>query len=75
MAVEFPAPSQAAQVGGSVAPRQGQDGLRIERYFCPEGVDPFEQVTWARRTASIKDDRGKVIFRQDDVEVPDGWSQ
>ena len=75
MAVEFPAPSQANQVDGAVAPRRGQDGLRIERYFCPEGVDPFEQVTWERRTASIKDDRGKVIFRQDDVEVPAGWSQ
>jgi len=75
MAVEFSAPDQGSQVGGSVAPRQGQDGLRVERYFCPEGVDPFEQVAWERRTAVIKDDRGEVIFHQDDVEVPADWSQ
>ncbi|KPK83852.1 MAG: Vitamin B12-dependent ribonucleotide reductase, partial [Phycisphaerae bacterium SM23_33] len=54
---------------------QGQDGLRVERYFCPEEANPFEQVTWEKRTAVIKGDKGEVIFEQQDVEVPSTWSQ
>ena len=57
------------------ASRDAERGIRIERYFCPEGVDPFEQVEWERRSATIKDDKGNVIFHQEDVEVPAQWSQ
>ncbi|GAB4248280.1 MAG: vitamin B12-dependent ribonucleotide reductase [Candidatus Methylacidiphilales bacterium] len=32
-------------------------------------------MVWERRTAEITDDGGKVIFRQENVEVPKGWSQ
>jgi ribonucleoside-diphosphate reductase alpha chain len=46
----------------------------IERVFSAPGVDPFEQVKWEKRTAAITDDRGKIIFNQENVEVPDFWS-
>ena len=49
-------------------------GLRFERIFSNPSVQPFEQVEWERRTAEITDDSGKVIFKQDDVEVPRSWS-
>lgn len=55
--------------------RDAPDGLVIERHFCPEGVNPFDQVTWRKRSATIKDENGEVIFRQDDVKVPEQWSQ
>jgi ribonucleoside-diphosphate reductase alpha chain len=32
-------------------------------------------VEWERRLAEITDDAGKVVFKQDNVEVPKGWSQ
>jgi len=32
-------------------------------------------VEWERRTASITDDKGKVMFEQEGVEVPKDWSQ
>ncbi|MHC4716967.1 MAG: vitamin B12-dependent ribonucleotide reductase, partial [Planctomycetota bacterium] len=70
MVVEFSTPDQ-----GRRAKRQGQDGLRVERFFCPPGANPFDQITWEKRTASIRDDQGNVIFQQDDVEVPSTWSQ
>jgi len=70
MAVEFSAHDQ-----GRRAERRGQDGLCVERSFCQAGRDPFDQVTWDKRTAVIKDEKGKVIFQQDEVEVPSGWSQ
>ncbi|MCF7837173.1 MAG: vitamin B12-dependent ribonucleotide reductase [Candidatus Marinimicrobia bacterium] len=49
-------------------------GLTIKRVFSRAGEDPYEQVQWERRTASITDDKGAVIFRQEDVEAPTTWS-
>lgn len=48
--------------------------LKIERTFSNPNVSPFDQITWAKRTAEIADDGGRVIFRQDHVEVPESWS-
>ncbi len=46
----------------------------MERIFSTAGVSPFDQVEWEYRTAEITDDSGKVIFRQENVEVPKSWS-
>ena len=35
---------------------------------------PFDQIEWERRTAEITDDSGKVIFKQENIEVPQDWS-
>ncbi len=48
--------------------------LRIERVFSDANVKPFDQVEWDQRTAEITDDAGKVIFKQENVEVPKSWS-
>ena len=55
--------------------RYAPGGVAIERHFCPKGVNPFEQATWEKRSASIKGEDGEVIFSQDGVEVPEQWSQ
>ena len=47
----------------------------MERTFSDPKVHPFDQVEWERRTAEITDDAGKIIFKQEDVEVPQAWSQ
>src|ERR1700761_998432 len=49
--------------------------LRIERIFSDAKTKPFDQIEWDRRTAEITDDAGKVIFKQENVEVPKSWSQ
>jgi ribonucleoside-diphosphate reductase alpha chain len=49
--------------------------LRLERVFSDAKVKPFDQLEWDRRTAEITDDAGKVIFKQENVEVPKTWSQ
>jgi ribonucleoside-diphosphate reductase alpha chain len=49
-------------------------GLSFERVFSKQGVNPFDEVQWETRTAEITDDAGKVIFKQDNVEVPKTWS-
>jgi len=75
MAVEFMATESEGHGRQQVAHRQGQDGLCIERHFCPEGVNPFDEATWEERSATIKDDKGEIIFEEDGVEAPSTWSQ
>jgi ribonucleoside-diphosphate reductase alpha chain len=48
--------------------------LRVQRVFSDAKVSPFDQVEWEKRTAEITDDAGKVIFKQENVEVPKSWS-
>jgi len=48
--------------------------LKIERIFSDPKVKPFDQVEWDKRTAEITDDANKVIFKQENVEVPKSWS-
>lgn len=57
--------------GRTLAERQA---LRIVPTFCPEGVNPFDTVTYEYRTAQIKDENGKVLFEQTDCEIPSTWS-
>ncbi len=51
-----------------------QKALNIERTFSDARINPFDQLEWERRTTEITDDGGKVIFKQDNVEVPKAWS-
>src|SRR5256885_2349071 len=48
--------------------------LRVERIFSDPKIKPFDQIEWEKRTAEITDDGGKVIFKQENVEVPKSWS-
>src|SRR2546423_1508180 len=58
----------------SRAAKKKSQGLRFERFFSDAHVAPFDQVDWERRTAEITDDSGKVIFKQENIEVPKRWS-
>jgi len=49
-------------------------GLTFSRRFSKEGVSPYDEMAWERRTASITDTKGNTIFEQKDVEVPVDWS-
>jgi ribonucleoside-diphosphate reductase alpha chain len=55
--------------------RKATGGLKVERLFSTAGVHPFDQIEWEKRSAAIKDSDGRIIFRQDDAEVPAAWSQ
>lgn len=50
-------------------------GLQIDSLFCPDAVEnPFDTVSWEKRTATIKSDAG-VVFEQTNCEFPATWSQ
>ncbi|MGH9776965.1 MAG: vitamin B12-dependent ribonucleotide reductase, partial [Candidatus Acidiferrales bacterium] len=50
-------------------------GLKFQRVFTEAGLSPYDTVKWERRTASITNEKGEVIFEQTGVEVPADWSQ
>jgi ribonucleoside-diphosphate reductase alpha chain len=52
-----------------------KSGLEFQRHFTDGKTSPFDKVEWERRTAQIANEKGQVIFRQEDVEVPKSWSQ
>jgi ribonucleoside-diphosphate reductase alpha chain len=56
------------------APSGSKKTVKVERTFSDPKITPFDQIEWERRTAEITDDSGKVIFKQENVEVPKFWS-
>jgi ribonucleoside-diphosphate reductase alpha chain len=66
-----------AQLQTSTPPPQTpytQRGLMFSRRFSKEGVSPYDELQWERRTASITDTKGNTIFEQKAVDVPVDWS-
>ncbi len=49
-------------------------GLQVGRYFTKEGIHPFSQFTFERRSSTIKNPDGSIVFHMEDVEVPSFWS-
>jgi ribonucleoside-diphosphate reductase alpha chain len=79
--VSSPAPKAAGRRSNKVSATRSMKptksetkSLRIERVFSDAKVKPFDQIEWDKRTAEITDDAGKVIFKQENVEVPKSWS-
>src|SRR5881409_1039650 len=49
--------------------------LHFKRVFSDAKSAPFDEMEWERRIAEITDDGGKIIFKQDNIEVPADWSE
>jgi ribonucleoside-diphosphate reductase alpha chain len=56
------------------SPRNGLQGLSIERQFSTPGVHPFDQIEWEIRDAVIGNPESPA-FEQRGVEFPKSWSQ
>src|SRR5690349_12750030 len=61
-------------ISARVSAKVSRKGLPVDRVFSDAKVKPFDQVEWELRSAEIQDDGGKMIFKQDNVEVPKSWS-
>ena len=64
---------------GTTSPKHsnGDDrtGLVFTSHFTESGVHPFDLLEWERRDAVIYNEKGDVIFKQEQVEVPADWTQ
>jgi ribonucleoside-diphosphate reductase alpha chain len=49
--------------------------LEFKRHYTDGKKHPFDAVEWEKRTALIGNEKGVTIFKQENVEVPKGWSQ
>ncbi len=59
-------------------PVPGRTGVRFPKYFTQKleaGKTPYDEIAWELRTAVIANDKGAIIFEQNDVEAPADWSQ
>src|SRR5437867_12124669 len=68
------ASSRSATRQKTTSEKEKNAGLHFKRVFSDAAVAPFDQIEWEPRTAEINDDSGKVIFKQEDIEVPKNWS-
>ena len=49
--------------------------MKIERKFTTAETGAYGALTFAVTTSEIRNPDGKIVFRNDSVEVPQGWSQ
>jgi ribonucleoside-diphosphate reductase alpha chain len=49
--------------------------MKIERKFTSAGADAYAEIAFAKTTSEIRNPDGTIVFRNDQVEVPTGWSQ
>src|ERR1700690_2410639 len=66
---------KSVEVASGAKSANKASGLLFERYFTDGRTSPFDAVEWETRTALIGNEKGVAIFKQENVEVPKGWSQ
>ncbi|MBU9698477.1 vitamin B12-dependent ribonucleotide reductase [Rhodobacteraceae bacterium HSP-20] len=49
--------------------------MKIERKFTSEATGAYGAMAFSTTTSEIRNPDGKVVFRNEAVEVPEGWSQ
>ena len=49
--------------------------MKIERAFTTAGKDAYAELNFVTTASEIRNPDGTIVFRLDDVEVPDSWSQ
>lgn len=65
---------QGGAVEHSPVPVYG-NGVTFSRHFTKDGVHPYDEIEWEMRTAKITNEKNEVIFEQNNIETPKGWSQ
>jgi ribonucleoside-diphosphate reductase alpha chain len=49
--------------------------MKIARHFTTAAANPYEEIRFKLITSEIKNPDGSIVFRQENIEVPEGWSQ
>src|SRR5690349_22221345 len=65
-------------VSKTALPVAERKGVSFPKYFTNRleaGKTPYDEIVWELRNATIANDKGAIIFEQNDIEVPADWSQ
>ncbi|HEY7230921.1 MAG TPA: hypothetical protein VH558_11175, partial [Pseudolabrys sp.] len=49
--------------------------MRIERRYTKDGQSAYDGIPFRLTTSEIRNPDGSVVFKADNVEVPEFWSQ
>ena len=49
--------------------------MRIERHYTREGQSPYADIAFRTTTSEIRNPDGSVVFRLENIKVPEVWSQ
>ena len=49
--------------------------MRIERRFTQRGQSPYQDMPFAKRSSEIKNPDGSTVFKLDNIDVPEQWTQ
>ena len=50
-------------------------GVTFGRFFTKPGAHPLDEVKYVKRSSVITNPDGSVVFKMENVEVPESWSQ
>src|SRR5207342_3485581 len=49
--------------------------MRVERRYTKDGQSPYADIAFRLTTSEIKNPDGSVVFKAENVEIPEFWSQ
>lgn len=49
--------------------------MQIKRRFTKENSNPYEGISFKRTSSEIKNPDGTIVFKLENIEVPESWSQ
>src|ERR1700687_734913 len=70
---------RAGKRNGGITHQESSKGMgikmRIERRYTKEGQSSYADIAFRLTTSEIRNPDGSVVFRAENVEVPEQWSQ
>src|SRR6478672_5851944 len=54
---------------------RGKKHIRLERRYTQDGQSPYADIAFRLTTSEIRNPDGSVVFKAENVEVPEAWSQ
>ncbi|NOY88821.1 MAG: vitamin B12-dependent ribonucleotide reductase [FCB group bacterium] len=49
--------------------------MKVQRFFTHEGESPYSRINFTKRTSEIKNPDGSTVFKLENIDVPEFWSQ
>ncbi len=49
--------------------------MKVNRYFTEAGKSPYDSIPFETRSSEIRNPDGSVVFKNDEVQAPQAWSQ
>jgi ribonucleoside-diphosphate reductase alpha chain len=73
---EKSSPQKALERTSKKAPRgKASRGVHVDRRFTAASADPLDTIVYERRSSTITNPDGSIVFKMEGAEVPASWSQ